>query len=262
MAKAASVRPEEIARFDALGDAWWDPGGPMAPLHRLSPIRLAWARDLAVRHFRRGVELGAPLAGLEWLDIGCGAGLFAEPLARLGADVTGIDPAEAAIEVARRHAEETGAKVGYRVATVEMMIGQTRSFDVVSAMEVIEHVGDPARFVADAASLVKPGGLMLVSTLNRTLRSFALAIIGAEYVLRWLEPGTHRWEQFVTPEELSAGARAAGLRVMDRQGVVYDPLRLGWRLSRDMSVNYLFAAKKPHSGSIPTDAEPPTRDRD
>ncbi len=129
-------------------------------------------------------------------------------------------------------------------------------------MEVIEHVGDPARFVADAASLVKPGGLMLASTLNRTLKSFALAIIGAEYVLRWLEPGTHRWEQFVTPEELSAGARAAGLRVMDRQGVVYDPLRLGWRLSRDISVNYLFAAKKPPSRSIPTDAEPPTRDRD
>jgi 2-polyprenyl-6-hydroxyphenyl methylase / 3-demethylubiquinone-9 3-methyltransferase len=260
--KAASVRPHEVARFDAIGDAWWDPDGPMAPLHRLSPIRIRWARDMVARRFGREAETGAPLAGLEWLDIGSGAGLFAEPMARLGADVTGIDPAEAAIDVARRHAEETGAKVAYRAATVETMVGEKQRFDVVSAMEVIEHVADPARFVADAASLVKPGGLMLVSTLNRTLRSFAFAILGAEYVLRWLEPGTHRWEQFVTPEELSAAARAAGLKVMDRQGVVYDPLRLAWRLSRDMSVNYLFAAKKPLLLSSPTVAERPIGDPD
>ena len=242
---APSVIPAEVAHFDALADDWWDPEGPMAPLHKMTPVRVAWARDLVVRRLRREAGSGAPLAGLELLDIGCGAGLFAEPLARLGASVTAIDPAPAPIEAARRHADETGAKVDYRVATVEDLAVEPRRFDVVSAMEVIEHVAEPTRFVSAAASLVKPGGLFIASTLNRTIRSFALAIIGAEYVLRWLEPGTHRWEQFVTPEEFAIAMRAAGLRVIDRQGVVYDPLRLGWRLSRDMSVNYLIAAKKP-----------------
>jgi 2-polyprenyl-6-hydroxyphenyl methylase / 3-demethylubiquinone-9 3-methyltransferase len=240
-----SVRPEEVARFDALGDAWWDADGPMAPLHKLTPVRVAWARDLILRHFRRDAQEGLPLAGLEVLDIGCGAGLFAEPLARLGANVVGVDPSPGSIEAARRHAEETGAKLAYRVATVEELAYEPRRFDIASAMEVIEHVADPARFVHQAALLVKPGGLFIASTLNRTLRSFAFAIVGAEYVLRWLEPGTHRWEQFVTPEEFAAAARASGLKVMERQGVAYDPLRLGWRLSRDTSVNYLIAAKKP-----------------
>ena len=246
---AASVIPAEVAHFDALGEDWWDPDGPMAPLHRLTPLRVAWARDLLVSRFHRDVRSGAPLAGLEALDIGCGAGLFAEPLARLGATVEGIDPAPAPVEAARRHAGETGARVTYRVATVEALREEPRRFDVVSAMEVIEHVADPARFVADAAALIRPGGLFLASTLNRTFKSFVLAIVGAEYVLRWLAPGTHRWEQFVTPAEFAAAARAAGLRVIDRQGVAYDPLRLGWRLSRDMSVNYLFAAKKPSAGA-------------
>ena len=241
---APSVIPAEVARFDALGDAWWDPDGPQAPLHRLTPARVAWARDCAIRHFRRKAETGLPLSGLEILDVGCGAGLFAEPLSRLGGDVLGIDPAPASIGVARRHAEETGARLAYRVATVEEMAAEPRRFDVVSAMEVVEHVADPADFVAEAASLLRPGGLFLSSTLNRTLRSFALAIVGAEYVLRWLEPGTHRWEQFVTPEEFSLAARKAGLKVMERQGVSYDPLRRRWRLSGDTSVNYLFAAKK------------------
>jgi 2-polyprenyl-6-hydroxyphenyl methylase/3-demethylubiquinone-9 3-methyltransferase len=237
--------PAEVSRFDKLGDSWWDPDGPMAPLHKMTPLRVAWARDLLVRHFRRETKSGAPLAGLELLDIGCGAGLFAEPLARLGAEVEGVDPAPASIAAARRHAEETGARVTYRVATLEELAAEPRRFDVASAMEVIEHVADPAGFVAAAASLVKPGGFFIASTLNRTLKSFALAIVGAEYVLRWLDPGTHRWEQFVTPEEFAAAARAAGLRVVDRQGVAYDPFSLGWRLSRDMSVNYLFAAKRP-----------------
>ncbi len=247
---ASSVIPAEVAHFDAIGDDWWDPGGPMAPLHRLTPLRVGWARDLIVRHFRRDARSGSPLAGLETLDIGCGAGLFAEPLARLGATVEGVDPAPAAIEAARRHAEETGARLTYRVATVEALQAEPRRFDVVSAMEVIEHVADPARFVADAAALMKPDGLFLASTLNRTLKSFVLAIVGAEYVLRWLAPGTHRWEQFVTPAEFAAAARAAGLRVIDRQGVAYDPLGLGWRLTRDMGVNYLFAAKKPPARAV------------
>jgi 2-polyprenyl-6-hydroxyphenyl methylase/3-demethylubiquinone-9 3-methyltransferase len=244
-AKAAtSVIPAEVAHFDMLGDSWWDADGPMAPLHKLNPVRIAWARDLMAKHFGRDAEGGSPLAELDVLDIGCGAGLFAEPLARLGANVTGVDPSPASIEVAHRHAEETGAKVAYRVDTVEALAKGEARFDMVSAMEVIEHVADPARFVASAGSLVKPGGLFIAATLNRTLKSFALAIVGAEYLLRWLEPGTHRWEQFVTPEEFSAAARAAGLKVMERQGVAYDPFRATWRLSRDVSVNYLFAAKK------------------
>jgi 2-polyprenyl-6-hydroxyphenyl methylase / 3-demethylubiquinone-9 3-methyltransferase len=240
-----SFMSDEVARFDALGDAWWDLDGPMAPLHRLNPVRIAWARDMIVRRFKLEAPAGAPLAGVELLDIGCGAGLFTEPLARLGAEVIGVDPSPASIDVARRHADETGAKVAYRVATVEALAAEERRFDVVSAMEVIEHVADPKAFVAAAASLVKPGGLFLASTLNRTLKSFALAIIGAEYVLRWLEPGTHRWEQFVTPIELTGFARAAGLTRVGLRGVVYDPLRRVWRLSPDVGVNYLLAAIKP-----------------
>ena len=242
---APSVIDGEVARFEALGKSWWDEDGPMAPLHRLTPVRVAWARDVSARHFGREAEAGLPLAGLEVLDVGCGAGLFAEPLARLGADVLGIDPAPASIAVARRHAEETGAKLVYRAATVEELAAEEARFDIVAAMEVVEHVADPARFVAAASSLLKPGGLFLASTLNRTLKSFALAIVGAEYILRWLKPGTHRWEQFVTPEELALAARQAGLKVIERKGVSYDPLRRTWRLSSDLGVNYQLAAKKP-----------------
>ena len=244
---APSLIAAEVARFDALGDAWWDADGPMAPLHRLSPVRIGWARDCIVAHFGREAAAGTPLAGLDCLDIGCGAGLFAEPLARLGASVLGVDPAPKAIDAARRHAEETGAHVAYRAATVEDLAAEPRRFDVVSAMEVVEHVADPARFVAAAASLIKPGGLFLASTINRTLKSFAFAIIGAEYVLRWLAPGTHRWERFVTPQEFRAAARAAGLKPVVTDGIVYDPLRAAWLLSADSSVNYLFAARKPEA---------------
>jgi 2-polyprenyl-6-hydroxyphenyl methylase/3-demethylubiquinone-9 3-methyltransferase len=244
--QSPSLVAQEVARFDALGDAWWDLDGPMAPLHRLNPVRIGWARDAIVRHFKLEATAGGPLAGVDLIDVGCGAGLFAEPLARLGADVGGVDPSLASIDVARRHAEETGARVAYRAATVEELGAEQRRFDVVSAMEVVEHVADPRAFVAAAASLVKPGGLLLASTLNRTLKSFALAIVGAEYVLRWLEPGTHRWEQFVTPIELTGFARAAGLRRISVRGVVYDPLRAVWRLSPDVGVNYLFAAAKPN----------------
>jgi len=242
-----SVIADEVARFDALGASWWDENGPMAPLHRLTPIRTQWARDVAARHFGRDPLAGLPLRGLKILDVGCGAGLFAEPLARLGADVVGVDPAPASIAVAKAHAEETGANLAYRAATVEELAAEADKFDVVTAMEVVEHVAAPERFVAAAASLIKPGGLFLASTLNRTLMSFALAIVGAEYILRWLEPGTHRWEQFVTPAELALAVRKAGLRVMERTGVSYDPLRGKWRLSHNLSVNYLLAAKKPRS---------------
>jgi len=242
---APTIVPEDVAKFDALGESWWDPDGPMAPLHRLTPLRIGWARDRIAKRFKRDPLAGAPLSGLELLDVGCGAGLFVEPFSRLGANALGVDPSASSIDVARRHAEETGAKVAYRVATMEELAAEPKRFDILSAMEVIEHTADPAGFVNAAALLLKPGGIFLASTINRTARSFAFAIVGAEYVLRWLKPGTHRWEQFVTPEELSAAARAAGLRVMDRAGVVYDPLRRTWRLSSDLGVNYMFAAKKP-----------------
>jgi 2-polyprenyl-6-hydroxyphenyl methylase / 3-demethylubiquinone-9 3-methyltransferase len=242
-----SIKSEEVARFEALGDAWWDPDGPMAPLHRVNPIRIGWARDLIVRHFKLETPVGLALAGVDLLDVGCGAGLFAEPLARLGANVIGVDPSPSAIAAARGHAEETGARLAYRASTVEELAAESRRFDIVCAMEVIEHTANPKRFFATAASLVKPGGLFLASTLNRTLRSFALAIVGAEYVLRWLEPGTHRWEQFVTPLELTSFAHAAGLRRVSLRGMAYDPFRRDWRLSSDTAVNYLFAATKPEA---------------
>lgn len=241
-----SVDPGDIARFEALGEDWWDPAGSMRALHQINPLRIAWLRDRMVRHFRASLPADElPLTGLAILDIGCGAGLLAEPLARLGAKVTGVDPAAGNIEVARRHAAETGANLLYRAATVEQLADEQATFDVVLAMEVVEHVRDMPRFVATACGLVRPGGLFAASTLNRTLRSFALAIIGAEYVLRWLPEGTHRWEQFVTPEELGHAFRAAGLRETARAGVVYDPLRGTWRISRDTSVNYMIAARRP-----------------
>ena len=218
--------------------------GALAPADA-APHRLGARPDRAA--LRTRPEAPLPLAGLDVLDIGCGAGLFAEPLARLGASVVGVDPASESIEVARRHAEETGARLSYRTATLEDIAAEPQRFHVVSTMEVVEHVPDPVRFVAEAASLLKPGGLLLASTLNRTLKSFALAIVGAEYVLRWLEPGTHRWEQFVTPHELTAAARAAGLRSIETQGMSYDPLRRTWRLSSDLGVNYLFSATRPPS---------------
>ena len=248
-----SVDPADVARFEAFGDDWCDPAGPMRALHQINPLRIAWLRDLLVRHFKtsHGPD-EPPLAGLTILDIGCGAGLLAEPLSRLGAEVTGLDPAPGNIEAARRHADETGASLVYRAATLEQLAGEGASFDVVLAMEVVEHVRDPKRFVETACSLVRPDGLFAASTLNRTLKSFALAIVGAEYVLRWLPAGTHRWEQFVTPEELSGALRGAGFKEAARTGVVYDPFRRLWRISRDTGVNYMIAARRPISKGSPS----------
>jgi 2-polyprenyl-6-hydroxyphenyl methylase/3-demethylubiquinone-9 3-methyltransferase len=244
---SSSVDPADLARFEALGDDWWDPAGSMRALHEINPLRIRWLRDLMTRHFkasRQSREL--PLEGLAILDIGCGAGLLAEPLARLGAQVTGLDPASGNIEVARRHAADTGAEVSYRAATLEQLASESASFDVVLAMEVVEHVREMPRFVKTACGLARPGGLFVASTLNRTLKSFALAIVGAEYVLNWLPRGTHRWEQFVTPEELSGAFRSAGLRQTSLTGVVYDPLHARWRLGRDIGVNYMIAAARPY----------------
>jgi 2-polyprenyl-6-hydroxyphenyl methylase / 3-demethylubiquinone-9 3-methyltransferase len=243
MSAAASVIFEEVRRFDDMAKEWWDPAGPMAPLHRINPIRLRWLRDTIADHFGRTPRGGeGPLAGLDLLDIGCGAGLISEPLSRLGARVTGLDPAPSSIGIARAHAEETGAPAAYRKGTVEDLAREGARFDVVLALEVVEHVHDMPTFVATAASLVRPGGMMALSTLNRTAKSFALAIVGAEYVLRWLPAGTHRWEQFVTPDELEAAVRDAGLKDPRRQGLVFEPLRRTWKLASDCSVNYFMTA--------------------
>ena len=237
---SASVRSDEVAKFDALASDWWDPDGAMAPLHRINPVRIAWIVAQIARRFRS--EGPTPLAGRTILDVGCGAGLLAEPLSRLGARVAGLDPAPSAIEAARAHAEATGADLTYRAGTVEELAREGARFDAVLAMEVVEHVENVPAFVATAASLVAPGGILLLSTLNRTPKSFALAILGAEYVLRWLPVGTHRWEQFVTPLELTGALRRAGFVATEKRGLVYNPLKREWALGADMHVNYFVAA--------------------
>jgi 2-polyprenyl-6-hydroxyphenyl methylase/3-demethylubiquinone-9 3-methyltransferase len=240
-AAGASVNPEEIARFSRLSADWWNPRGSMKALHRLNPLRLAYIRELVASRFDRSSTSLDGLAGLSTLDIGCGAGLLSEPIARLGATVLGIDAAATNVEVARRHAEAGGLRLDYRCDTAEAIAAEGRRFDLVLAMEVIEHVEGPAEFVATCASLVNPGGLVILSTINRTLRAYALAIVGAEYVLGWLPRGTHRFEKLVRPEEIEAAARAAGLERLDLTGVVYDPLADQWRRSRDVAVNYMIA---------------------
>ena len=240
MSAAASLKADEVARFDALAQDWWNPDGPLAPLHRINPVRIGWLIETLARRFKR--QGSAPLEGLSILDIGCGAGLLCEPLSRLGARVTGLDPAPSLIEAARAHAEATGAELNYRAGAVEELSAEGARFDVVLAMEVVEHVDNLSGFVAAATSVVAPGGLICLSTLNRTAKSFALAIVGAEYVLRWLPRGTHRWEQFVTPLELTGALRRSGFVPMARRGMVYDLPRRAWKLSDDLSVNYFLAA--------------------
>jgi 2-polyprenyl-6-hydroxyphenyl methylase/3-demethylubiquinone-9 3-methyltransferase len=231
------VDAKEVAHFEGLGEDWWDFSGPMGPLHAINPLRVSYIRDAIAKH---GTFDGARI-----LDIGCGGGILCEPLARMGAQMTGIDPAPGNIDIARAHALPQGLSIDYRAATAETLVAEGASFDVVLAMEVIEHVPDQAAFVATVCALVRPGGLLVMSTLNRTLKSFALAIIGAEYVLRWLPKGTHKWERFVTPEELARFMRRSGMRVIDRAGIIYNPLAGKWRLSSDTDVNYMVVAEKP-----------------
>jgi 2-polyprenyl-6-hydroxyphenyl methylase/3-demethylubiquinone-9 3-methyltransferase len=237
-----SVDPVEIARFEAMATEWWDAGGKFAPLHRFNPTRLSFLKDALVRHFGRNPADPQPLSGLALLDVGCGGGLVAEPMARLGASVTGIDAGRATVEAARAHARTMGLAIDYRMASVEELAAEDARFDAVLALEVIEHVADPRAFLATAATLMNPGGTMAVATLNRTARSFLLAIVGAEYVLRWLPRGTHEWSRFLRPEELDALLDAAGLHVTARTGVVYNPLSDRWSLSDDTRVNYMVTA--------------------
>jgi len=236
---------EEVARFSRLAAEWWDPHGKFRPLHQIGPPRLAFVRDRAALHFARDAKAFRPLSGLSALDVGCGGGLVAEPLARMGAEVTAIDPSERNIAIAKGHAEGQELAIDYRAKRVEDLAAEGRTFDIVACLEVIEHVPDPEKFVKECAALVKPGGLAVFSTLNRTLKAWALAIVGAEYVLGWLPRGTHQWERFIKPDDLSRYAEAAGLEGAHFSGIVYNPLQDSWSLSDDTDVNYLMAATKP-----------------
>lgn len=248
--RPSSVDTAEIERFSRLAADWWDPRGPMAPLHKLNPVRLAYIRDRAAEHFDRDTKKLDCLKGLRMLDIGCGAGILSEPLARLGAAMVGADPGEENIAAAQAHAEEAGVAVDYRAASAEELAAAGERFDVVLAMEVVEHVNDVDEFVATCAAMVRPGGLMVAATLNRTLKSFALAIVGAEYVLRWVPRGTHQWDKFVTPEELEGAFEDAGLNVIGERGVIYNPFADRWQLSSDMDVNYMLAGEKPKQKEV------------
>ncbi len=239
-----SVDPAEVARFEKIARTWWDPTGPMRTLHKFNPVRLAYIRDQAARHFGRDPLSGSPLDGLSLIDVGCGGGVLSEPLSRLGADVIGLDPAPTNIAVARQHAEKSALSIDYREERIEDVVARGERFDIVTAMEVVEHVSDVRAFVATCCTAVKPGGLIFMATLNRTLRSYALAIVGAEYILRWLPKGTHQWEKFVTPDELRDAIRAGGLSTQETVGVVYNPLADSWSLSRDTAVNYMLVASR------------------
>jgi len=227
-----------------MAEEWWDPRGKFRPLHRFNPVRLQFLKERLCRHFGRAPHGDRPLAGLRLLDIGCGGGLVAEPLTRLGAEVVGVDATARNIEVARLHAAESGLAIDYRHGAAEDLAGGKEAFDAVLALEIVEHVASVEAFVAAAASLTKPGGLLVVATLNRTLKAFALAVVGAEYVLGWLPKGTHDWRKFVRPSELEAAFRDAGLALSDITGVSYNPLLDRWSLGTDLDVNYLAVATK------------------
>jgi 2-polyprenyl-6-hydroxyphenyl methylase/3-demethylubiquinone-9 3-methyltransferase len=239
-----TIDPAEVAKFAAMAREWWDPEGKFAPLHKFNPVRLAYIRERAVAHFGRDAASLVPLGGLSLLDIGCGGGLLAEPMARIGAEVTGIDPSETNVMTALAHAAETGIAIDYRATSAEELAGTGARFDIVLNMEVVEHVADVRLFMAASAALVRPGGLLVVATINRTLKAFMLAIVGAEYVLGWLPRGTHRWDRFVRPEELDAALAGTGMAVRERVGVVYSPLADAWSRSRDTDVNYMVLAAK------------------
>ncbi len=241
---ATTVDPTEVARFSALATRWWDPDGPMRPLHRLNPLRLAWIKGEICGRFGREAKAPAALSGLRILDVGCGAGLVTEPLARMGAAVTGIDPSEETIAAARLHGDAGGLAIDYRATTAEDLAAAGERFDVVLTLEVVEHVTDVAAFIATTGGMVKPGGLTMASTINRTRKAYLLAILGAEYVLRWLPRGTHEYDRLVTPEELRGAYRGAGLTPAAETGVMYVPLLDRFRLTADMDVNYMMAATR------------------
>lgn len=245
MEMQTTVDPAEVAKFEAMAAEWWDPSGKFKPLHMLNPCRLDYITRQIAAEFGRDLTAAHPFAGLRLLDIGCGGGLLAEPMARLGATVVGADAAAGNIPVARLHAEQSGLVIDYRHTTAEGLAAAGERFDVVLNMEVVEHVADPQAYLAACQTLLKPGGLMICSTLNRNPKSFMVAIIGAEWVMRWLPKGTHEWHKFITPDELFSLLRNAGLDPVDRKGMVFNPVSWTWSISdRDLSVNYVTASLK------------------
>lgn len=241
-----TVDPAEVAKFEAMAAEWWDPKGKFKPLHMLNPCRLDYITRQIAGEFGRDLSAPEPFKGLRLLDIGCGGGLLSEPMARLGADVVGADAAPRNIPVAQIHAEQSRLTIDYRHTTAEDMAAAGEQFDIVLNMEVIEHVADPLAYLTACRQLLKPGGLHICSTINRNPKSFAMAIVGAEYVMRWLPKGTHEWNKFITPDELFDLLRKAGLDPVDRKGFVFNPLTWVWSLSdKDLSVNYVTASLKP-----------------
>lgn len=240
-----TVDNDEISKFAAMAEEWWDPHGKFKPLHKFNPTRIAYIRDQICEHLGRDPLQNRPLEGVKILDIGCGGGLLCEPMKRMGADITGIDATEKSIKIASNHAEKMGLDIDYRFTTAEKLVENGEQFDVVLNMEVVEHVADVSAFVASSAALVKPSGCMFMATMNRTAKSYALAIIGAEYILKWLPRGTHDWKKFLKPSELVAELRQVGLTVEELTGVSYNPLNDKWSLApRDLSVNYMLMATR------------------
>ena len=241
-----TVDPAEIAKFEAMAAEWWDPKGKFKPLHMLNPCRLDYITSQIAGEFGRDLGADKPFEGLRILDIGCGGGLLSEPMARLGATVVGADAAERNIPVAQIHAEQSGLEIDYRFTTAEALAANGEQFDAVINMEVVEHVADPLSYLTACQTLLKPGGLHICSTINRNPKSYVMAIVGAEYVMRWLPKGTHEWNKFITPDELFELLEKAGLKPVDRKGFVFNPLGFTWSLSdRDLSVNYTTASIKP-----------------
>lgn len=240
-----TIDPSEVAKFEAMAAEWWDPNGKFRPLHLMNPCRLDYITGQIAAEYGRDLAQPKPFAGLRILDIGCGGGLLSEPMARLGAEVVGADAAPRNIPVAQVHAEQSGLSIDYRFTTAEDLAAAGERFDVVLNMEVVEHVSDPLAYLTACQTLLKPGGIMLCSTLNRNPKSFLMAIIGAEWVMRWLPKGTHDWAKFITPDELYDLIRRAGLSPLDRKGMVFNPVSWSWSLSpRDLSVNYVTTSRK------------------
>ena len=247
MESQTTVDPAEIAKFEAMASEWWDPNGKFKPLHMLNPCRLDYIIDQVSAEFTRDPREPKAFKGLRILDIGCGGGLLCEPMARLGAEVVGVDAAARNIPVAEAHARQSGLEIDYRFTTAEEMAAKGEQFDVVLNMEVVEHVADPQAYLTACQQLLKPGGIMICSTINRNPKSYMMAIIGAEHVMRWLPKGTHEWSKFITPDELFDFIRKAGLEPVDRKGFVFNPLGWSWSLShKDLSVNYVTASVKAH----------------
>jgi 2-polyprenyl-6-hydroxyphenyl methylase/3-demethylubiquinone-9 3-methyltransferase len=239
---AASLDPAEVEQFDAIADSWWDPDGPFRPLHRLTPARIGYVRDRIAGHFGRDIKVDKPFQGLSAVDIGCGGGLVCEPLARLGLAMTGVDAGQNNIAAAGAHAASQGLAIDFRCDTAEAVAAGGDRFDVVLALEIVEHVADRAAFIGACVQLARPGGLLVFSTINRTPKAFALAVVGAEYVLRWLPRGSHDWRKFVRPSELARDLRRFGAQPRDTTGLVYAPLENRWRLAKDLDVNYFLTA--------------------